>query len=178
MQTGVPKQPAANVARLVPGFAPSFSPVDLLFAAAGTLAWLWLVKWRTGRHRHALWKSLVLPASGVALCWLLLMTLWLPGLDYARSYRPLVERIARHVPRDACIAAVDLPLGQLAALEHMGGWQVDAVTPPAQSRCPYLLRLESRTRPKPPLEGWTLVAQTRRPSDRDEATAIYRRAGR
>ena len=38
---------------------------------AGTLAWLWLVRWRTGRHRHALWKSLVLPAGGVALCWLL-----------------------------------------------------------------------------------------------------------
>src|SRR5205085_4060169 len=93
MQTGVPRQPAANVARLVPGFTPTFSLIDLVFAVAATLAWLWLVRWRTGRHRHALWKSLVLPASGVALCWLLHMTLWLPGLDYARSYRPLTERI-------------------------------------------------------------------------------------
>ncbi|MFZ9180222.1 MAG: hypothetical protein ACO21V_13530, partial [Limnohabitans sp.] len=46
----------------------------------------WLVHWRAGRHRAALWKSLVLPAGGAALCWLLLMTLWLPALDYARSY--------------------------------------------------------------------------------------------
>ena len=51
----------------------------------------------------------MLPASGVALCWLLLMTLWLPLLDYARSYRPLVERLAKHVPRDACIAAPGMP---------------------------------------------------------------------
>ena len=110
MQTGVPAKPAANVARLAPGFAPSFSLLALAARRSpATLAWMWLVQWRTGRHRHALWKSLVLPASGVALCWLLLMTLWLPLLDYARSYRPLVERIARHVPRDACIAAPGLP---------------------------------------------------------------------
>jgi 4-amino-4-deoxy-L-arabinose transferase-like glycosyltransferase len=176
MQTGVPRQPAANVARLVPGFTPSFSIVPLLLAAAGTLAWLWLVKWRTGRHRHPLWKSLVLPASGVALCWLLTMTLWLPGLNYARSYRALVERIAPHVPRDGCVAALDLPRGELVALEYMGGFRVDAVTPPEQVRCAYLLRLESRSTPKPALEGWTVIAQASRPNDRDEVTAIYRRS--
>src|SRR5205085_721470 len=57
MQTGVPRQPAANVARLMPGFATSFSFPALVIAILGTLAWLWLVKWRTGRHQHALWKS-------------------------------------------------------------------------------------------------------------------------
>jgi hypothetical protein len=137
-----------------------------------------LVRWRTGRHRHALWKSLVLPASGVALCWLLLMTLWLPLLDYARSYRAVVERIAVHVPRTGCVAAVDLPLGQLAALEHLGNYQVDAATPPEYTHCTYLLRLESRSRPKPALPGWKKVAQAQRPNDRDEMTAIYRRAAR
>ena len=104
MHTGVPAKPAANVAKLAPGFETSFSLLALLLAAAGTLAWLWLVRWRTGRHREALWKSMVLPASGVALCWLLLMTLWLPLLDYARSPRPWVERIAALVPADACTA--------------------------------------------------------------------------
>jgi hypothetical protein len=176
MQTGVPRQPAANVARLVPGFAPRFALLPLLFAAAGTLAWLWLVKWRTGRHQHALWKSLVLPASGVALCWLLLMTLWLPLLDHARSYRVLIERIARHVPRSACIVAVGLPRGQLVALEYFGGYEVDARKPATDGRCNVLVRLEQRrgARPPPPA-GWDLVAQERRPYDRDEVTAIYRR---
>jgi hypothetical protein len=46
-----------------------------------------------GAHRSAIWKSLVLPAGGATLCWLLLMTLWLPVLDYARSYAPQVQRI-------------------------------------------------------------------------------------
>jgi 4-amino-4-deoxy-L-arabinose transferase-like glycosyltransferase len=176
MQTGVPAQPAANVARLVPGFTPRFSLVSLLFAMAGTLAWIWLVKWRAGRNRHPLWKSMVLPASGVALSWLLLMTLWLPLLDYARSYRPLVQRIASHVPPKACVSAPALPRGEVVALEHMGGYWVDAATPAQDSTCNYRLRLESRGHPQPTPEGWTLVARERRPSDADEITAIFRRS--
>jgi len=176
MQTGIPRQPAANVAKLVVGYTPTFSLLALLFAIVGTVAWLWLVRWRTGRHRDPLWKSLVLAASGVALCWLLLMTLWLPLLDYARSYRPLMDRIAMHVPRDACISGRGLPRGQLVALEHYVGYRVDAVTPQQETRCEFLLQLELRGRPRP-IPGWSLVAQERRPSDKAEVTAIYRRDG-
>ncbi len=175
LQTGVPATPAANVARRLSGYNSSFSILSLVVAALGTLAWIWLVRWRTGRHRNPLWKSLVLPASGVALCWLLLTTLWLPMLDYARSYRPLIERIARHVPKDQCVNGWALPRGQIAALEYMGGYQVDAVNAPALSRCDILMRLEARDHEKAPIVGWTLVAREQRPSDRDELTAIYRR---
>jgi hypothetical protein len=34
-----------------------------------------------------IWKSLVLPASGATLGWLLLLTLWLPLLNYATTHR-------------------------------------------------------------------------------------------
>lgn len=178
MQTGFPPQPAANVARRVAGYVPSFSLVALVLAVAGTIAWLWLVRWRTGRHQHALWKSMVLPASGVALCWLLLMTLWLPLLDYARSYRPLIVRLARHVPASECVVADRLPRSQVVALEYMGGYSVDAITAPAASRCRFLMRIEQRSQPKPPAPvGWKLVARERRPSDAEEMTAVYTRDG-
>ncbi len=176
LQTGVPKQPAANVARLAPGFEPSFAPATLLLATAGTVAWLWLVRWRTGRNRHPLWKSMVLPASGVVVCWLLLMTLWLPLLDYARSYRPLLQRLAPHLPRDACLAAPSLPRAELAALEHLAGFRVDAVTPPELAPCEILLMLQSRRQPPAEVPGWVFVARESRPTDRDETTAVYRRA--
>ncbi len=177
VQTGVPAQPAANVQRLAPGFVPSFSLPALGFAVAGTIAWFWLVRWRTGRSRHPLWKSLVLPASGVALCWLLLMTLWLPLLDYARSYRPLVERIARYVPRGACVAAPGLPRGQLAALEYFGGWRVDATAAaaPAATACPFLLMQEAPGRRAVAPEGWTRLASERQPVEREVSTVVYRR---
>ncbi len=177
LQLGVPAKPAANIARLAPGYPGGFSLPALVAAIAGTIAWLLLVRWRTGRHPPVLWKSLVLPAGGVALCWLLAMTLLLPVLDYARSYRPLVERIAQQVPRDACIAAVGLQKAQLAALEVHGGWRVEVHAEPPASGCEFLLttvrmRAESSSLQRP---GWRLLARERRPTERDEQTAIYRR---
>ncbi len=176
MHTGVPAQPAANIARLAPGYTPGFSVLALGLALLGTVAWLWLVKWRTGRSRHPLWKSLVLPASGVALCWLLVMTLLLPPLDHARGYRSLVQRVARQVPAGACIAAPGVPRAQVVALETLGGFRVDAVSLPDTSRCPYLLQIEARGTPSAPGRGWKLLSRERRNTSEDEITAIYRRA--
>ena len=177
IQTGIPAQPARNIARLAPGYPASFSLLALAIAAAATLAWLWLVKWRTGRSRHPLWKSLVLPASGVALCWLLAMTLLLPPLNHARSFRSLVERIALQVPPGSgCVGAPGVARAQVVALEYLGAYRVDAVTPPARTPCDHLLLLESRGAPGDPGPGWTLLAREMRNTSEDEVTAIYRRA--
>ena len=183
MLTGVPAKPASSVARIVPGFVPQFSALALALAALGTLAWIALVRWRTGRHRDALWKSLVLPAGGVALCWLLFMSLLLQPVDYARSPRAFVARLAVHVPADACIWAPGMSRASVAALEHFGRWPVDA-RPTETTRdesgsrgaaCAYQLRV-SRSRVAPPEPaGWTLMADVRRPTERDEATLVYRR---
>ena len=112
----------------------------------------------------------------VALCWLLLMTLWLPLLDYARSARPFVTRLAVHVPRDACIAAPGIAPATVAALEYFGGWRVDARVSAVTSGCGYLLRV-TRAKPSPlPPPGWDAVAEVRRPTERDEVTQVFRRA--
>ncbi len=175
MHTGVPTKPGANVARLVPGFVPTYSTLSLVLAIAATSAWLWLVRWRSGRNRHPLWKSLVLPAGGVALCWLLLMTLMLPPLNHARSFRSLVSRIAVYIPPDACIAAPGMPRGQVAALEYHGGYRVDAVTPARDSNCEFLLQVEARERTAPTDSRWKLLARERRSNNDTEVTAVYRR---
>ena len=175
MQTGKPTQPAANVARVVPGFIAPFSAVELIFAAAGTLAWVWLVQWRTGRNRHPLWKSMVLPASGVALCWLLLMTLWLPLLDHARSYRPLIDQIAQHVPKGSCVATNNVVRGQGVALQYMGSYKVETALTPVTTQCKHWLRQELRLTPLPAPAAWALVARVNRPTDKEEVTAIYRK---
>ena len=177
VQTGVPAKPAANIERLAPGFTPHFSWLALGLALAATASWIWLVRWRTGRHREALWKSLVLPAGGVALCWLLLMTLGLPILDYARSNRPLVERIAMHVPRGQCIAAPGQALSLIASLEYFGPYPIDARRGAALTRCNYLVRVEPVGKVGPVPEGWTRIARERRPTDRNNLTSIFRRDG-
>ncbi|MCU0965928.1 MAG: hypothetical protein MUF08_12955, partial [Burkholderiaceae bacterium] len=175
VQTGAPAKPAANIARLAPGFTPQFSILALALAMVGTAGWIWLVRWRTGRHREALWKSLVLPAGGVTLCWLLLMTLGLPILDYARSNRPIVERISRHVPVGQCIAAPDQSTALVAALEFFGPYRVDARRGAAQTRCNYLVRVEPANAARPTPDGWIRIARERRPTDRNNLTTIYKR---
>lgn len=175
MHTGVPAKPAANVAKLAPGFEAVFSLPALALAVLGTLAWIALVRWRTGRHQHAIWKSLVLPAGGVALCWLLLMTLWLPLLDYARSARPLVDRIARHAGPVECVATPGMGNALIASLEVFARMKVDARADGiAARRCPALM-LVSREAPASAPAGWQLVAAERRSTDRSELVSVYRR---
>ncbi len=177
MHTGVAAKPAANIAKLASGFIPTFSWPALLLALLGTAAWIWLVRWRTGRHREALWKSLVLPAGGVALCWLLAMTLWLPVLDFARSPRLWVTRIAAHVPAEGCISAPGATSAAVAALEHFGGWRVDARREESM-RCDYHLVI-TRARPLPaPPPGFEKLAEVQRPAEREERTLIFRRKAR
>ncbi len=172
IQTNVPAKLAANVAKLSPGYENRFSWLALAASVLATLAWLWLVRWRTAGHRHPLWKSLVLPASGVSLIWLLVMTLLLPPLDNARSYRSLVSRLATALPTRDCIAAPDLPLPPLAALEAMGHWRIDAVTPYAQSHCPWLVTGGGVA---VPADTWQLVTRERRLRREDDAIELYRR---
>ncbi len=139
MQTGVPAQPAANVRRLVPGFEPSFGWLPFLAALAATAAWVWLVSWRAGRHRDALWKSLVLPASGAAMSWLLLMTLWMPLLNYVRSDMAVVRQVTRSIGNNTnpCVAVYGVSQVEAAALSYHGKL---SLVPLAQSRaCGWLI---------------------------------------
>lgn len=175
MHTGVPAKPAANVAKLAPGYVAQFSLWALVPALMATAAWLWLVRWRTSRQRAALWRSLVLPAGGVVLTWTLLMTLWLPMLDYARSYRPHIKQLARHIASGACIAAPGMTPALVAALEYHGHWRVDASAAAAGGTCPVLLINAKVNGRLPSVPGWQRVAVERRPTDKDDVTVVFRR---
>lgn len=177
METGVPARTAASVVKLAPGFKPQFAWFPLLIAAVATVAWLWLVRWRTARHRAAIWRSLVLPAGGVVLVWTLAMTLWLQPLDYARSYRAHVALLSKHIPAGVCIAAPGLPRALTAALEYYGRWQVDArADADGSGQCPIWVKAGTISQPPQTPPGWQAIAIERRPTDRDEVTGVYRRA--
>ena len=175
MQTGVPPRPAANVARLAPGFEPSFSLIAFIAALAATLAWAWLVRWRAGRHRAVIWKSLVLPAGGAALCWLLLMTLWMPLLDYARSYAPLVRNVVRLIDTPGCVEVHGLSQAQLSALRYHAGMALKPASRP--STCPWLLvdaDAQHSASLAVDMRQWRQVALVQRPSDSNDNVVLYR----
>ena len=176
MQTGVPPQPAANVARLFPGFVPQFSWLPFLLACAATLSWVWLVRWRTGRHRAAIWKSLVLPAGGMVLSWLLIMTLWLPIGDFARGYAPLVRKITALTASTGCVQAHGLTRAQIAAFRFHGAMDLQSAS--RSATCEWLL-VDSESEPTLAqavnLADWTLLQTLRRPSDNNEDLLLFRR---
>ena len=177
MQTGVPAQPAANVARLAPGFEASFSLLAFAIAAIATMAWIALVKWRVGRHRAAIWKSLVLPAGGAALSWLLFMTLWMPLLNYAHSYTLLVQRTQAQLTAPGCIETLGLGQGQIAAFQFYGNLHL--VPMQDQANCPWLL-----VEPMPDLSApnnidtsvWTQQLLIMHPANRGESVLLFKRS--
>ena len=71
---------------------------EMLIAAAATVGWIMLVRWRIARHPSVLWRAVVLSSGGVILCWLLLMTLWLPWLNYGKSYAGVSHQIGEKLP--------------------------------------------------------------------------------
>ena len=178
MQTGVPSQPAANVERLAPGFQASFSWLSFAIATLATIAWVVVVKWRVGRHRAAIWTSLVLPAGGAALGWLLFMTLWMPLLNYAQSYTLLVQRTKAQLNAAGCVETVGLGKGQIAAFQFYGDLQLKPMQADGSGNCPWLL-----VEPSPDLSApatinnlvWTQSALILHPANKGESVLLYKR---
>ena len=180
MMTGIPAKPAANVARLAPGYEPVFSVGLWLVAAVATLAWLALVAWRVGRHRNAIWKSLVLPAAGSVWCWLLLMTLWLPLLDHARSYGPTAHRLASLVPAGSCVLSDGLSPAQTVGLRYHGGLRLLRVGTEvaATNHCQTLVvapYAQATLGERVDLSQWTLTTSVNRLNDKRESLLVYQR---
>lgn len=179
MQTGFPAKPAANVTKLAPGFVPEFSALALVVALAATMAWGGLVWWRASRDRAPIWKSLVLPASGAALGWLLLMTLWLPLLDFARSYAPQVRSVMAVMgPEPGCVQTVGLSRAQVAALQYHGALTLERAG--LQDECEWLLAdIASWPASERMVTAalWELKATIPRPTDKNDHLLVFRRAG-
>ena len=183
MQTGFPAQPAINVARLAPGFVLEFSMTAFIIASLATLAWASLVKWRAGRHRSALWKSMVLPASGAILCWLLVMTLWLPLLDFGRSYAPLVNKVRSMMGATDCVHYFGLTKAQGAAFQFHGQLKLIPIATRADkastdaSHCAWLVvdtQALALFHKEVDASAWTQHATVRRPSDNNEDIVLFR----
>ncbi|RYX92442.1 MAG: hypothetical protein EOO28_22160 [Comamonadaceae bacterium] len=179
MQTGFPRQPAANVAKLAPGFVPSFSIIAFAIALAATLAWAWLVRWRAGRNRAAIWKSLVLPAGGAALSWLLLMTLWMPLLDFARSYKTQVAQLVIQMDAPGCAQVHGLSHPQISALEFHG--RLILKYSGTLATCPWLIAdgdaLDSLAS-SVDMKKWHLKSRVRRMNDENDDILLYRKVGK
>jgi 4-amino-4-deoxy-L-arabinose transferase-like glycosyltransferase len=189
--TGWPAQLAKNALKLVPGFKPEVGIVAFIVAATATIGWIVLVHWRLSRQPAVLWRAVVLSSGGLILLWVLLMTLFLPDLNYARSYASVAQQIAARLPAGADCIDTNVGPPQRASFAYFGHLPFAAVD---GTSCGYLLlqdSIKTPTLPEPMQNGalvrggaaqpfrardWTLLWEGRRPSDRDERFRLYRRA--
>jgi 4-amino-4-deoxy-L-arabinose transferase-like glycosyltransferase len=169
---GFPAPLARNLARLAPGFQPEFKVLSFACAVAVTVCWFSLARWRLTRHPKVLWRSVVLSSAGTTLMWVLLMTLWLPVVNYSRTYRDVAVQIADHLPTDyTCISPVRLGDAQIATFAYFGGMHFAF-----DEDCDVILRQDTQDYGEPssisPFE-WKLVWEGRRVADRDERFRLY-----
>ncbi|NEX60563.1 ArnT family glycosyltransferase [Noviherbaspirillum galbum] len=178
-QTGWPGWLARNALKLVPGFKPEFNLIACLIATVATIGWLALVQWRISRRPSVLWRAVVLSSGGVILCWVLLMTLWLPWINYYKSYEGVARRIGENiVPAKHCVDSNVGP-AQRASFAYFGGVPFAGFN---DAQCDYLLLQDNRNgatdnpaETDPGKGKWKLLWEGRRPSDRDERYRLYQR---
>ena len=178
-QTGWPAQLAKNAFKLAPGFQPEFSAGAFLIAASASIGWLLLVYWRISRQPSVLWRAVVLSSGGVILCWLLLMTLWLPWLNYGKSYAGVASQIAEYLPSSHSCVTTDVGAPQRASFAYFG--PIRFAPADGTQACPYLLLQGHASDPVAKTfrqhgsGTWQLLWEGRRPSDRHERFRLYER---
>ena len=170
---GVPARVARNAAKLEPGFVMQFAPLAVSAAVAVTLAWIWLI-FASPRDPT---RGTVHWAAGMTTIWVLLATLWLPWIDYGRSYRQVAASLKAALPSNrSCIAGHELGTAQRASFHYFAGIKTVPTNKSGATKCQLMLIQGTGNPPNPTAEpGWRKIWEGRRPGDRFELYRLFKR---
>lgn len=188
--TGSPRAMAHSVLRLIPGFRPDAGTAPLLVALAVTGFWVGLIVWRVHGRPQYLWRGAWLSAAGMTSLWLIAVALFLPAVDYNRSYRDLARQAGHRIAAGQCVVAagVSAPLRAILAFEGAIRFAPEGTAPTA---CRYVLQALYRRNAAQAGAGsapaaatasgialdsgdWDLVWEGRRPVRNDESLRLWR----
>jgi 4-amino-4-deoxy-L-arabinose transferase-like glycosyltransferase len=170
MLTGEPARVAKNFSKPAPGFIAEASTIAIVLAIAASVGWL-AVMLRTPRSP---WRAAARWSVGLTTIWLLLVTLWMPWIDYGKSYRGVSADFREALgPHPGCIARRGLGLAQRASLDYFNG--IRTVGGSRAANCHHLI-MQTTPGSEKGLPGWTLVRETSRPGDKSERLRLYRRS--
>jgi 4-amino-4-deoxy-L-arabinose transferase-like glycosyltransferase len=175
MLTGVPGPISRNFARIAPGFVMHFQPLALVFALLLAAAWLYVVFYTS----FSPMRSVARWACGIVLLWGTFAMLWMPWVDYQKSYRSVAIALKAKIPAGTkCIAERALGISQAAALDYRG-IRTQSFEPTRPTACPVVLvqgSPGSENDAPPAISGrrWVKIAEVGRPGDRAERYRLYR----
>ena len=172
MVWGWPERLARQAVRLEPGFVGQFSPIACLVSLLATLVWLWLIV----TSPRSPMRGIMPWMAGLTLFWLLIALLWMPWIDYGKSYRPLSASLTKALPtlNPDCIANANLPDSILASLDYFNGIRTVPLKDSAARDCSWLL-LQGAARDPASISaaGWRQTWEGKRPGDRRESDNFH-----
>jgi len=145
-----------------------------LFAAAAAATLLWAGVWRS-HWGGATW--LVRWTANVAMAWSVVMTLLLPWIDEAKSFREAFVSLSSALPPSAaCVASTGLGEGQRAMLEYFANRTTER-TEVARRDCRFILLQASHDgiAPELPPGRWSLLWRGARKGEAFESFSLYER---
>ena len=163
MNYGFPAKLAERAVYFSPFYTRKISIMPMLVAGIFTPMWIIAITRKRIRGRQAITNW----AAGTTLVWALLMTLFLPWIDSAKSYRPIVQQMQSVLPENTLDCVFIKPQHQDAWL----AWQQYArIHYRDDERCRYHL-VEYRADEMLPEKG-KILWQGRRPRNKTERFAL------
>jgi len=173
MLTGNPAKIKARLTFLSGMQHINFSMIAFVIAFAVTLIWLFAIL----RSQHSNRSSATNWAVGMTCVWTLLMTLWLPMIDSARSYQNVFGSLKRALPaRFACVTSNHLGEAQQDLLHYYANLKTQSFDTEGALNCDlYLIQDDKNKEKVEPGSDWKLIWSGKRVSERRESFRLYQR---
>jgi 4-amino-4-deoxy-L-arabinose transferase-like glycosyltransferase len=145
----------------------------LLFSIALVVSIIWLSTCIRSKYTN---KSAVTNwAVGMTLSWSLLMTLWLPLIDSAKSYQSVFISLNEKVPAQYnCMNSLNVGQAQRLLLNYYTDIELHDVETTKNLNCDlYLIQDLKGVGKMQPSQEWTLIWRGKRPADRKESFRLY-----
>ena len=175
MNYGWPPKLAERAVYFSPYYQTDIDYFPMLVACILTPVWLWAITRQHVRGRQAVTNW----AAGITLIWSLLLTLFLPWLDAAKSQRPVVQQMQKTFDADAvrrlqagqeCVSVEAGNHTARIAWQQYGWLTLDVDNPSCRYR---LVRRSPQA--TTPAAGWQELWAGARPREKREWLALWQR---
>ncbi|MCP2041388.1 4-amino-4-deoxy-L-arabinose transferase-like glycosyltransferase [Neisseria sp. HSC-16F19] len=173
MNYGWPAKLAERAAYFSPYYQRDIDYFPLIVACLFTPLWLWAITRKHIRGRQAVTNW----AAGTTLVWSLLLTLFLPWLDAAKSQRPVVQQMQQALSESDitalqqghdCVGVAAQHTEARIAFEQYGWIKLEADNPACNYRLIYRHPRDTHVTP-----GWQEIWAGARPREKHQLWALW-----
>lgn len=147
--------------------------IMLMFALFITAIWLFTCV----RAKQSNRSTVTNWAVGMTFGWGLLMTLWLPWIDAAKSYEPVFASMMKVLPENtSCVNSLNLGESQKMLMSYHTGINAKETEQTKSLDCDFYLIQDVKGAVKmQPGDEWQLIWRGKRAADRKESFRLYQR---